>query len=59
MFEDVIDNGNNIKMKNISGCVDDENWTLDDCERGCPKYYGCYAVAEANDILKEYEEVAL
>lgn len=55
-MKDVINNGTNIKMKNIAGCIDDENWTLDDCEKSCPKYYGCDAVAEANDILKEYED---
>lgn len=54
-FEDVLDNGKNIKMKNIAGCIEDESWTLDDCENKCPKYYGCYSVALANDILKEYE----
>ena len=52
---DIIDNGRNIKMKDLTGCINDENWTLDDCEKNCPKYYRCCAVAEANDILKEYE----
>ena len=56
-FEDVIDNGKNIKMKNITGCAISEHWTLDDCEKSCPKYYGCYSVALANDILKEYEDI--
>ena len=53
---DIIDNGRNIRMKNLTGCVNDENWTLDDCEKNCSKYYSCCAVAEANDILKEYEQ---
>jgi hypothetical protein len=53
---DIIDNGKNIKMKSFTGCISDENWTLDDCEKSCQKYYSCYAVAEANDILKEYEQ---
>lgn len=52
---DIIDNGRNIKMKDLTGCVNDENWTLDDCEKNCSKYYSCCAVAEANDILKECE----
>lgn len=56
-FKDVIDYGKNIKMKNIAGCIEDENWTLDDCEKNCPRYYGCYSVALANDILKEYEDI--
>lgn len=55
-FDDVIDNGRNIKMINMAGCGIDEDWTLDDCESKCPKYYGCYAVALANDVLKEYED---
>lgn len=55
-FKDVLNNGKNIKMKNIAGCTEDESWTLDDCETKCPKYYGCYSVALANDILKEYED---
>ena len=53
---DIIDNGRNIKMINLAGCIPDSNWTLDECEKKCPKYYSCSAVAEANDILKEYEE---
>lgn len=52
----VIDNGRNIKMKHLTGCGVNESWTLDDCEQKCPKYYSCCAVAEANDILKVYEE---
>ena len=55
-FDDVIDGGNNVKMRNMTGCGIDENWTLDDCESSCPKYYSCYAVSLANDLLKEYEE---
>lgn len=55
-FNDVIDNGRNIKMINMTGCGIDESWTLDDCENQCPKYYRCYAVALANDVLKEYED---
>lgn len=54
-FDDVIDGGKNIKMINMTGCGIDKSWTLDDCETKCSKYYGCYAVALANDILKEYE----
>lgn len=56
-FNDVIGNGKNIKMFNLTGCCEvDKEWTLNDCEHGCPKYSSCYAVALANDILKEYEE---
>lgn len=55
-FCDVIDDGRNIKMINLTGCGIDENWTLDDCERNCPKYYSCYAVALADDVLKKYED---
>lgn len=55
-FCDVIESGRNIKMQNFTGCGIDENWTLDDCENKCPKYYSCYAVALADDVLKEYEE---
>ena len=51
----IIDNGKNIKMKSIAGCIEDDNWTLDDCEKKCPKYYSCCSVAEANDILRDYE----
>ena len=58
-FNDVIDNGRNIKMINMTGCGIDENWTLDDCENKCPKSYRCYAVALANDVLKEYEDTYL
>ena len=54
-MKDIINDGKNIKMKNLTGCGIDENWTLDDCEKNCSKYYSCYAVAEANDILREYE----
>lgn len=57
-MKDVINNGTNIKMHNLAGCVEDENWTLEDCEKKCSKYYSCYSVAEANDILKEYENNA-
>ena len=56
-FENILDNGRNIKMKNIAGCVANEDWTLDDCEKNCLKYYGCYSVSLAHDILKEYEKV--
>lgn len=59
MFSDVIDDGKNIKMKNLGCCVEDENWTLSDCEEKCPRYYGCYTVALANDILRDYEEEIL
>lgn len=55
-MENTIGNGKNIRMKNFAGCVSDNNWTLDDCEKNCSKYYGCYAVAIANDILKEHED---
>ncbi len=55
-FCDVIENGRNIKMHNMTGCGIGEGWTLDDCEGRCPKYYSCYAVALANDVLKEFEE---
>lgn len=54
-MKDIINNGTNIKMRNLAGCVNDKNWTLEDCENKCSKYYSCYAVTEANDILKEYE----
>lgn len=43
----------------MTGCGIDESWTLDDCEANCPNYYGCYAVALANDVLKEYENMAI
>lgn len=56
IFDDVIDGGKNIKMKNMTGCGVSENWTIDDCETKCPKYYGCYAVSLANDVLKKYED---
>lgn len=56
-FNGVIDNGKNIKMINLTGdCEIDKEWTLSDCEYGCPRYHTCYAVALANDILREYEE---
>lgn len=55
MFNDIIDNGTNIKMKNLGGCIEDISWTLNDCEEKCLKYYGCYTVALANDILMNYE----
>ena len=56
LFCDVIDNGRNIKMQNITGCDIGRGWTLNDCENRCSKYYGCDAVALANDVLKEYED---
>ena len=59
MFSDVIDDGKNIKMKNLGSCIEDTNWTLSDCEEKCPKYYGCYTAALANDILRDYEEKML
>lgn len=52
---DIIDNGRNIKMGNLTGCIDAKNGTMDDCEKSCPRYYSCCAVAEANDILRDYE----
>ena len=55
-FRDVIDDGRNVKMQNMTGCGISEDWTLDDCESKCPKYYSCYAVALANDLLNEYED---
>lgn len=55
MFDDVIDDGRNIKMANMTGCGVYESWTLDDCETKCSYYYRCNAVALANDVLKEYE----
>lgn len=54
-FEDVINNGRNIKMENFTGCGISEDWTLDDCEAKCEKYYSCYAVTLANDVLVAYE----
>lgn len=58
LIGDVIDGGKNIKMRSFSGChsINDE-WTLDDCENKCQKYYSCYAVSLANDTLSEYEIV--
>ena len=56
IFADVLDGGRNIKMMNLTGCGIDESWTLDDCESNCQKYYSCYAVALADDVLSEYEE---
>lgn len=55
IFEDVVENGRNILMKNLTGCSIPDNWTLDDCESKCCKYYSCYAVSLADDVLKEYE----
>lgn len=54
-FDDVIDDGKNIKMANLTGCGIDDEWTLDDCEAKCPRYHSCYAVSLANDVLKGYE----
>lgn len=55
-MNDIINDGTDIKMKNLTGCADAAEWTLSDCEKNCKKYYSCYSVALANDILKEYEE---
>ena len=52
-FSMVIDNGTNIDMSKICGCT---NGTLNDCENNCTRYYCCYNIALANDILKEYED---
>lgn len=58
LFKNVIDDGADIRMKDIANCKDDVNWTLGDCERKCPGYDGCYGVMIANDILKLYEELS-
>ena len=51
-FKYVINNGRDIDMHGLFGC---DMHTLDECEKSCRKYYDCNKVAEANDILKEYE----
>lgn len=43
------DDGRDVKMQLICGCENAE--TLDKCEQTCLKYYDCYNVALANDIL--------
>lgn len=51
----IVDNGKDIRISSIAGCVEDINWTLNDCEHKCPKYSSCDTVAMANDILKSCE----
>lgn len=48
--------GPDVLMNKICGCYKcQDNWTLTDCENQCERYYNCYNVAVANDILKEKE----
>lgn len=53
LFTGVLSDGRNFDVSTISGC----QGTMDDCERNCRKYYGCYTIALANDILVKYEEM--
>lgn len=57
IFNDVLDGGNNIRMRNLTGCDIGVNQTLDDCDETCPQYHSCYAVALANDVLVAYEKL--
>jgi len=56
-FKCVLKEGKDIAMTKICGCghITSDNWTLDKCEKVCPKHSDCCNVTLANDILKEYE----
>lgn len=57
IFKDILDGGNNIRMRNLTGCDIGINQTLADCEETCPRYHSCYAVTLANDALVAYEKL--
>lgn len=49
----IIDNGKtlDIDISKISGCP---YKSMDECEKYCNKYSGCWTIAYANDILVTY-----
>ena len=49
----IIDDGTNldIDISKISSCP---YHSMDECEKNCAKYSGCYTIAYANDILVTY-----
>lgn len=57
IFNDVLDGGNNIRMRPFTGCDIGVNQTLADCEETCPQCHKCYAVTLANDALVAYEKL--
>ena len=57
IFKDILDDGSNIRMRNLTGCDVGVNQTLADCEETCPQYHSCYAIALANDALVAYEKL--
>lgn len=50
-YDGILNDGQDYDVSRISSC----DSTLNECEKGCPRYYSCDTVAMAEDILKEYE----
>ena len=46
-------NGTDVDISKISSCP---YHSMDDCEQKCEKYYRCYTIAMANDMLVAFEE---
>lgn len=46
---------NNVKIL-TTGCYDEVCNYLDNCEKTCQKYYGCYTIYLLNQKLKEMED---
>lgn len=52
MEDVVIRNGLDVDIAKISNC---QYHSMDECQEKCEKYYRCYTIALANDLLVEYE----
>ena len=51
-FSMVLNNGEDLDMGAICGCTTQK---MSECEANCIRYYNCYNIAFANDILVAYE----
>lgn len=52
-MEDVVTrNGLDVDIAKINNC---QYHSMDECQEKCEKYYRCYTIALANDLLVEYE----
>ena len=44
-----------VDISKISSC---HCKSIEECEKSCPRYHGCYTIAVANDMLVEMETAA-
>lgn len=52
MEDAVTKNGLDVDIAKLSNCP---YHSMDECQEKCEKYYRCYTISLANDLLVEYE----